>query len=91
MAALFLKERMQAKQIVALCVAMCVIGFTLAPSLHAALPGAGWWLLVAAVACFVAGIALYVFRKVPYLGFVSHVVVVAGSVCLFLSVVLFVI
>lgn len=75
----------------ALCAAMCCIGLTLAPALYAALPAAGWWLFFAAGACFVAGIGFYLFRKVPYLWFVSHVVVVAGSICLFLSVVLFVI
>ena len=76
---------------VALCVVMCAIGFTLVPALHALLPAAGWWLLVAAVVCFATGLMFYLLRKAPYLWFVSHVVVVVGSVCLFLSVVLFVI
>ena len=70
---------------------MCCAGFMVAPSLAAVLAPAGWWLLVAAVICFAVGLAFYVFRKVPYLWFVSHLVVLAGSVCLFLSVVLFVI
>ena len=74
-----------------LCVAMCALGLTLAPSLMGALPVAGWWLLVAAVVCFAVGLVFYLFRKVPYLWFVSHLVMLAGSVCLFLSVVLFVI
>ena len=74
-----------------LCVAMCVIGLTLAPALVAALPAAGWGLFIAAVACFAIGFAFYLFRKVPYLLFVSHLVLLAGAVCLFLSVVLFVI
>ena len=76
---------------IALCAGMCIIGFTLAPQLSAVLAPAGWWLLVAAVICFIVGMVLYVFRKTPYLWFVSHLVVLAGSVCLFLSVVLFVI
>lgn len=76
---------------IALCIAMFGIGLSLAPALMTALAPAGWWLLVAAVACFIVGLAFYVFRKVPYLWFVSHLVVLAGSVCLFLSVVLFVI
>ena len=74
-----------------ICLAMCVFGLvTLASSLYVALPAPGWWLLVAAIACFLIGTVFYVFRKVPYLWFVSHLVVLAGSVCLFLSVVLFV-
>ena len=75
----------------AICVVMCCISFVLIPDLYMALPAAGWWLLVAAIACFAVGLVLYVFREVPYLWFVSHLVVLAGSICLFLSVVLFVI
>ena len=74
-----------------MCVGMCALGLSLAPALMGALAPAGWWLLVAAVICFAVGLVFYVFRKVPYLWFVSHLVVLAGSVCLFLSVVLFVI
>lgn len=77
---------------IALCLGMCCIGFSLAPQLVTVLPAAGWWLTCAAVACFVLGLVLYLFRKkVPYLWFVSHLVVLAGSVCLFLSVALFVV
>lgn len=76
---------------IALCACMCVLGFSLAPALVSVLPPAGWWLLVAAVICFIAGLVVYLFRRVPYLWFVSHLLVLAGSVCLFLSVVIFVI
>lgn len=76
---------------IALCAAMCCVGLFIAPELYAALPAAGWWLLVAAVICFVVGLVLYLFRKVPYMWFASHLVVLGGSICLFLSVVLFVI
>lgn len=76
---------------IALCAIMSVVALMLAPALHAALPAAGWGLLLAAFCCFVVGLLLYVFRKVPYLWFVSHLVVLGGSVCLFLSVALFVI
>lgn len=76
---------------IVLCAAMCCFGLVLAPELHASLPAAGWWLLVASVICFVAGLVFYLFRKVPYLWFVSHLVVIGGSVCLFLSVVIFVV
>lgn len=75
----------------ALCGVMCVAGLAFAPAFAAALPAAGWWLLVAAVACFCLGIVFYLLRKFPYLWFVSHMIVLAGSVCLFLSVALFVI
>ena len=75
----------------ALSIAMCAIGLTLAPALLAALPAAGWGLLVAAFACFAVGLVFYLFRKVPYLLFVSHLILLGGSICLFLSVVLFVI
>ena len=72
-------------------VAMCCAVFALAPQLMVALAPAGLGLLVAALICFAVGFAFYLFRKVPYLWFVSHLVVLAGSVCLFLSIVLFVI
>ena len=74
-----------------ICLAMSLAGIAFAPAFAAALAPAGWWLLVAAFVCFCAGIAFYLLRKVPYLWFVSHLVVLAGSVCLFLSVALFVI
>lgn len=70
---------------------MAALVFTVAPAIAAVLAPAGWWLLVAALICFAAGLVLYLFRKVPYLWFVSHLAVLGGSVCLFLSVVLFVI
>lgn len=76
---------------VLMCVAMCCVGLIVAPDLYVALPAAGWWLLIAAVICFAAGLVFYLFRRVPYLWFVSHLVVLGGSVCLFLSVVLYVI
>lgn len=75
----------------AFCVAMCALGLTVAPALAGALTGAGWGLAIAAVACFAVGLVFYVLRKLPYFWFISHLVVLAGSVCLFLSVVLFVI
>ena len=76
---------------IGLCLVMGVAGIPLAPTLMAVIAPAGMALLAAAACCFVVGLVLYVFRKVPYLWFVSHVIVLAGSVCLFLSVVLFVI
>ena len=74
------------------CAVMCCLSLVLAPGLIGALEPAGWWLLVAAVICFIVGLVVYVRRrKAPYLWFVSHLIVLAGSVCLFLSVVLFVV
>ena len=76
---------------IGLCIVMGCIGLPLAPALAAVLAPAGMGLLVAAAACFVAGLVFYMFRHIPYLWFVSHLLVLGGSVCLFLSVVLFVI
>ena len=75
----------------AICVAMCCAAIPLAGSFAAALEPVGWWLLIAAVICFALGTVLYVFRKMPYFWFMSHLAVMAGSICLFLSVALFVI
>ena len=74
-----------------LCLVMCFAALPLAPAFAAVLEPAGWWLLVAATVCFMLGLVFYLLRKVPYMWFVSHVVVLAGSICLFLSVVLFVV
>jgi len=50
----------------------------------------GVWLLVAGGLCYTAGTAFYVLKKVKYMHAVWHVWVVAGSVCHFLAVLLFV-
>lgn len=76
---------------IALCLVMGLLGLVFAPTLAAMLPAPGFALLAAAAACFAVGLVLYVFRKVPYVWFASHLMILAGSVCLFLSVVLFVI
>lgn len=76
---------------IALCLVMGVAGVFLAPALAEVIAPAGMGLLIAAAACFAVGLVFYIFRKVPYLWFVSHLIVLAGSVCLFLSVVLFVV
>lgn len=70
---------------------MCLATITVMPALSSVIAPAGMVLLIVAEACFALGFAFYMFRKVPYLWFVSHLIVLAGSVCLFLSVVLFVI
>jgi len=76
---------------VGLCIVMGLLTLTLAPALAAVIEPAGMILLAVAAVCFVVGLVFYVFRQVPYLWFVSHLIVLAGSICLFLSVVLFVI
>jgi len=51
---------------------------------------AGVWLLVAGGLAYTLGTVFYVFKKVPYFHAVWHLFVLAGSICHFLSVVLFV-
>jgi hemolysin III len=58
--------------------------------LLAALPPAGLKLLVAGGLCYTLGTIFYVLKKVPYMHAVWHMWVLAGSVCHFLAVVLFV-
>lgn len=52
---------------------------------------AGLWLLVAGGLAYTAGTVFYVMKKVKYMHAVWHVWVLAGSVCHFLAVLLFVI
>jgi hemolysin III len=56
-----------------------------------ALPSGGWWLLLAGGLCYTVGVAFYVLRKVPYMHAVWHLWVLAGSVCHFLAVLLYVV
>ncbi len=58
--------------------------------LTAALPAAGLWLLVAGGLAYTLGTIFYVLKTVPYMHAVWHLFVLAGSVCHFLAVVLFV-
>lgn len=52
---------------------------------------AGVWLLVAGGLAYTVGTIFYVLKKVPYMHAVWHVWVLAGSVCHFLAILLFVI
>ncbi|HIS39339.1 MAG TPA: hemolysin III family protein [Candidatus Aphodovivens avistercoris] len=61
------------------------------PQLIEALPGPGMALLAAGGACYTIGCVFYVLKKVRYMHTLFHVWVLAGSVCHFLAVVLFVI
>lgn len=70
---------------------MVLIFLIRVPLLYALLPAPGFWLLVIGGVCFAVSVLIKVFSQVPYLRFVSHIVSVAATVCIFLSVVLFVI
>lgn len=60
------------------------------PDLYALLPAPGFWLLLAGGLCYSVGCIFYVLKKVPYMHAVFHVWILAGSICQFLSIVLFV-
>lgn len=70
---------------------MCAAFMSFAPVLFAALPAPGFWLLFASMVSLAASLVFRLFSRVPYLRFVFHLVAIAGIVCLFMSVVLFVI
>lgn len=60
------------------------------PTLYALLAPAGFWLLLAGGLSYTVGAAFYILKRIRYLHTVFHVFVLAGSVCQFLSIVLFV-
>lgn len=70
---------------------MCAAFLAFMPKLYSLLEPAGFWLLFAALVALAVSLLLRWFSNVRYLRFVFHLVVVAGMVCLFLSVALFVI
>jgi len=59
--------------------------------LVASIEPAGVWLLVAGGLAYTLGVIFYVMKRVPYTHAIWHGFVLAGSVCHFLSVVLFVV
>ena len=59
--------------------------------LMAAIEPAGLWLLVAGGLCYTLGTIFYVLKKVRYMHAIWHVWVLAGSICHFLAVLLYVI
>ncbi len=61
------------------------------PDLVYLLPAPAFGLLLAGGICYSVGVAFYVFKKVPYFHFVFHLFVLAGSVCITLSALLFVV
>ena len=70
---------------------MCLAFLVHMPALAESIEPAGLWLLVAALVALAASLGFRWFSSVQYLRFVFHIVAVAGLVCMFLSVVLFVI
>lgn len=71
--------------------AMCVPFLAQIPQLLELLPAPGFWLLAAALVGLAVSLLFRWFSNVHYLRMVFHIVVIAGVVCIFLSVVLFVI
>ena len=67
----------------------CVVWFL--PPLAAALPTPGLILLAAGGLCYSIGCIFYVLKKVRYMHSLFHVWVLAGSVCQFLAIVLYVV
>lgn len=59
--------------------------------LYQVLPRAAFWLLVAGGISYTVGAIFYIPKKVPYLHFVFHLFTLAGSVCITLSALLFVV
>lgn len=60
------------------------------PALWAVLPRAAFWLLFAGGVSYTVGALFYIPKKVPYLHFVFHLFTLAGSVCITLSALIFV-
>ena len=58
--------------------------------LHEVMPTAGFWLLVAGGVSYTVGALFYIPKKVPYLHFVFHLFTLAGSVCITLSALIFI-
>ena len=71
-----------------LCLGWSVVFFI--PELYALLPAPGFWLLLAGGLCYSIGCIFYVLKKIPYMHSIFHVWIVVGSVCQFLSIVLYV-
>lgn len=60
------------------------------PALVAALPAEGLWLLVGGGVCYTVGCVFYVLKKIPYMHSIFHLWVLAGSVCQFLAIALYI-
>lgn len=71
-----------------LCLGWTVVVFI--PQLYALLDPAVFWLLLAGGLCYSIGCIFYVLKKIPYMHSIFHLWILAGSICQFLSIVLFV-
>lgn len=60
------------------------------PALIEALPAPGLWLLVGGGLCYTVGCIFYVLKKIPYMHSIFHLWVLAGSVCQFLAIALYI-
>ena len=55
------------------------------------MPAPGFWLLLAGGIAYSLGVIFYAFTKVPYMHFIFHLFVLAGSTCITLSALLYVV
>lgn len=60
------------------------------PALIELLPAAGLWLLIGGGVCYSLGCIFYILKKVPYMHSVFHLWVLAGSICQFLAIALYI-
>lgn len=60
------------------------------PDLYTLLDPTGFWLLVAGGICYSIGCVFYVLKHIPYMHSIFHLWILAGSICQFFSIVLFV-
>lgn len=65
-----------------------IVGFL--PTLIGLLPAPGLWLLLGGGICYTIGCVFYVLKKIPYMHSIFHLWVLAGSVCHFLAIALYV-
>ena len=74
--------------VIYLALGWCVVAYL--PTLIQLLPPAGFQLLLVGGACYTIGCLFYVLKKVPYMHFVFHMFVLAGSIFQFMSILLYV-
>lgn len=86
-----LQERQPSWMTTALYLAMGWAALLHGPDLMALLPPAAFALLLAGGVCYSTGVIFYALHKVRYMHFVFHLFVLAGSVCITLSALLFVV
>lgn len=66
----------------------CVVWFL--PTLAQLLPAPGLWLLIGGGLCYTIGCIFYVLKKIPYMHSIFHLWVLAGSICQFLAIALYI-